>query len=75
VVFWPNISNLPGGSAGHPDTGADHRVHIAGVSLRAQPLAVVERATGGSALVHVPVPDVVGGVVAMAPDALIVKEI
>ena len=75
VVFWPNHSNLPGGSGGHPDTGADHRVHIAGVSLRAQPLAVAERATGGSALVHVPVPDVVGGVVAMAPDALIVKEI
>ncbi|UWQ04548.1 DUF2793 domain-containing protein [Aliiroseovarius crassostreae] len=66
-VFWQaNYSNRSGGFAGHPDTGAGHKVWFAGVSMQPEPLAAMSAAANGSVDLKIPVSDFGSGTVSLA---------
>ncbi len=69
-VFWQaNYSNRAGGFAGHPDTGAGHKVWFAGVSLTPQPLTAMGAAANGSVDLKVPESDFATGTISLVPAA------
>lgn len=74
LAWRPNASNQPGGANGFADTGASHRVWIAGASVRTAPLAVTDPVvTGGMAGSHAvfaPVPNIASGQVTLQPAAV-----
>lgn len=64
--FWiPNNTNYAGGFGAHPDTGADHAVWFAGISVTPDPLAQTQRAASGaqsgSVAIKVPTVDFASG--------------
>ena len=70
-VFWlPNHSNIAGGQAGWPDTGAGHRVWFAGVSVTIEPLAATQSESNGSQSIKVPQADFASGSVSLVPAQL-----
>jgi len=70
-VFWlPNHSNIAGGQAGWPDTGAGHRVWFAGVSVTIESLAATQSESNGSQSIKVPQADFASGSVSLVPAQL-----
>ncbi|WP_136635901.1 DUF2793 domain-containing protein [Pseudooceanicola onchidii] len=47
-VFLPNLSNRPGGYAGHADTGAGHRVWFGGIAFDRDPMAATQPVASGA---------------------------
>lgn len=48
LVWLPNFSNRSGGYGAHPDTGTDHKVRFAGISVTPIPIAGMEPVTSGN---------------------------
>ncbi|MBM2575465.1 DUF2793 domain-containing protein [Jannaschia sp. Os4] len=65
LLIMPNYSNAEGGADGYPDTGADHAVRFAGLSLTPVQGAALRAAADGSVDVKVPVSDFDAGTVAL----------
>jgi len=71
VVWLPNHSNRSGGWTGFPDTGPEHAVWFAGVSVRPSDTArLVPDATpgfDGALVIETPMPDPITGVLSLSP--------
>jgi hypothetical protein len=75
-VFWlPNYSNLAGGFAGHPITGAAHKVWFAGVSVTPEPLAVIQAAASGVQDIKVPQGNFAAGTLGLVVPTTTVTEV
>ncbi|MBL4768051.1 MAG: DUF2793 domain-containing protein [Rhodobacteraceae bacterium] len=79
VMWLANHSNRLGGSGGFPDTGPDHKIWFAGISITPESLAAQNKVTSGTATgsleIKVPVSDYAAGTVNLAPSGLSVEEI
>ncbi len=73
--FAPNDSNAAGGISGFPDTGPNHSVWFAGISLVPEPLGVAAPIGDGSYNLKIPEPNIVTGQVDIVDRSLIVEEI
>ncbi|WP_272010086.1 hypothetical protein [Roseovarius sp. ZX-A-9] len=70
-VFWlANHSNRPGGMSGYPDTGAAHRVWLAGISVTPEPLAMMQPTSTGKQEIKVPKGDFATGTISLVPAGL-----
>jgi len=73
-IWFPNYSNRPGGYSGRPDTGSNHKVWNAGVSIIPEPLAaqseVLSGSTAGKKEIKVPDLDFSTGTISLTTAAL-----
>ncbi|MFK7876313.1 MAG: DUF2793 domain-containing protein [Paracoccaceae bacterium] len=74
-VFLMNYSNRNGGFSNHPDTGADHKVWVSGLSIDVDCGAQIVRAENGSCALKVIEGDPDTGGVAMVDGGLKVSQI
>ncbi|MGV6839097.1 MAG: DUF2793 domain-containing protein, partial [Planktomarina sp.] len=70
VLWLPNYSNRAGGFYGHPDTGNDGQLFVAGVSVVAEPLATKTIAANKSIILNVPRSNADTGQISLGPRAL-----
>ena len=69
LMWLPNYTNVVGGSGVYPDTGPNHAVRFAGLSVLPEPLAAQERQVDGSVALKVPTTDFDAGTVSLTPVA------
>ncbi|SLN74187.1 hypothetical protein TRL7639_04504 [Falsiruegeria litorea R37] len=77
--FWlPNQTNVSGGISGYPDTGANHKVWFAGISVAADPLAtqqaITSGVTSGVKELKVPQPNHTAGTITLVAATQSIKE-
>jgi hypothetical protein len=73
LIWLPNYSNRSGGWSGFPDTGADHKVRFAGISITPEPQAHLTNVDGSVAQIHVPEPDIETGTVKLVAQGMKVR--